>query len=96
MTPYYCLHLLYSLAPLLYFLPCYYGSLITDIYLYSYNITVQEDAAVGEDLLEIKAQSTDTGLNNVIKYRIIDGSSDGLFHIDPDSGGCHLALLKLD
>jgi len=57
------------------------------ILILSYNVTIREDVSQNTELLTVKARSQDTGLNNIIKYRITDvGSGDKLFSIDPDTG----------
>lgn len=54
---------------------------------YRYRKSVREDIELGTDLLQVTARSTDTGLNNVIRYRISNGGANNqLFTIHPVTG----------
>ncbi|XP_063239987.1 LOW QUALITY PROTEIN: fat-like cadherin-related tumor suppressor homolog [Bacillus rossius redtenbacheri] len=58
----------------------------------SYNVSVSEAAPFGTSVLKILARDNDTGMNQQVRYEIVDDGSNSTeyFHVDPDDGSVYL------
>lgn len=57
------------------------------------NISVNETAAIGTELIKFRATDSDLGLNSQITFTIVAGNRRDTFHIDPISGSLYLHKL---